>query len=125
MSGTLGKRFMSTLQAGSGELTSVSGRGRGRGAYFRAKYGGGGRGRGGGPAGDAYGQGPPMLDDSMPQPGGTRDWKQLTNDLKSIDGQQYGRLGINPSLKLVRRLDHIPHRETSDDQVYSPSTDEP
>ncbi|KAI7342164.1 hypothetical protein KC336_g23257, partial [Hortaea werneckii] len=68
----------------------MSGRGRGRGAYFRAKYGGGGRGRGGGPTGDAYGQGPPMIDDSMPQAGGTRDWKQLTNDLKSIDGQQYG-----------------------------------
>ncbi|KAI6839394.1 hypothetical protein KC340_g7941 [Hortaea werneckii] len=68
----------------------MSGRGRGRGAYFRAKYGGGGRGRGGGPAGDTYGQGPPMIDDSMPQAGGTRDWKQLTNDLKSIDGQQYG-----------------------------------
>jgi hypothetical protein len=56
----------------------------GRGAFYKAKYGGrGGRGgnhhSGSEPAGEA------------PRNTGPRDWDQLQRDLKSIDGQQYGK----------------------------------
>jgi len=67
-----------------------TGRGRGRGAYYRAKYGGGGHGgqRNEGYASQDQGS---VSQSTKAASVGPRNWTQLEDDLRSIDGQQYGR----------------------------------
>lgn len=77
-----------------------------RGAYYKNKYGGGGRGRsdnhhanGSEPAGTTRHAGP-------------RDWDQLHRDLKSIDGQQYGK-------QVTFSRNHNPEVSNGDDVASS------
>ncbi|KAK5696894.1 hypothetical protein LTR17_024213 [Elasticomyces elasticus] len=65
----------------------MSGRGgRGRGAYYRAKYGG----RGHGAANGSSGAPTPSFEQAIETTSSHGVWDRLQNDLRSIDGQQYG-----------------------------------
>ena len=62
----------------------------GRGQYYKNKYGGGrGRGRGGGGS-QPYQTAQSQTFQAGPTAGG-QDWQRLQNDLKRINGRQYGR----------------------------------
>jgi predicted ABC-class ATPase len=81
-------------------------RGRGgRGAFYKAKYGGG-RGRSDNASEDAG---------APPRNTGPRDWDQLQRDLKSIDGQQYGKHQIPSTRKTVYH--YRQHRSFNRDDV--------
>ncbi|TKA67915.1 hypothetical protein B0A55_09718 [Friedmanniomyces simplex] len=66
----------------------MSGRGgRGRGAYFRARYGGGGR---RGVSGDGSNTQGPSFNQTVEASASHGVWDRLQDDLRGIDGQQYG-----------------------------------